>query len=203
MHSPVGSRLVGETYSSSKLAELLNKQAVIFRNGQGGVTFSGGEPLLQADFIAETIDQLTGIHVLLDTSGYGTESAFRLLIQRCKMVYLDLKLIDSELHRQYTGVDNGLILRNLDLLSEQAIPFVIRVPLVPGVTDTDENLLAIAKIARGRSGLERVDLLPYNKAAGGKYASVGRVFSPPYDENKPLNINTSFFKEMGVEVHVA
>jgi pyruvate formate lyase activating enzyme len=80
---------------------------------------------------------------------------------------------------------------------------VIRVPLVPGVTDTDENLSAIAKISQNLRGLRQVDLLPYNKAAGGKYASLGKTFSPPYDESKPLNINTAYFKKLGVEVHVA
>jgi pyruvate formate lyase activating enzyme len=203
MRSPAGERLVGQRYTSKVLAEILNRQAEILRNGEGGVTFSGGEALMQAEFVAETIDQLAGIHVLLDTSGFASESAFRLVVPRCDMVYYDLKLVDAEQHRKYTGADNGLILRNLKILSELDVPFVIRVPLVPGVTDTDENLSAIATVSQNLRGLRQVDLLPYNKAAGGKYASVGKTFSPPYDENRALNINTTFFEKAGVEVHVA
>jgi pyruvate formate lyase activating enzyme len=203
MCSPAGCRLVGRKYSSKSLAEILNKQADILRRGEGGVSFSGGEALMQADFVAETIDQLEGIHVLLDTSGYASEAAFKKVAKRSHMVYFDVKLVDPERHKRYTGVDNGPILRNLANLEAMAVPFVIRVPLVPGVTDTDENLMAIAKMSKGLRNLQRVDLLPYNKAAGGKYASLGKTFSPPYDENKVLNINTTVFEKLGVEVHVA
>jgi pyruvate formate lyase activating enzyme len=116
MRSSTGERLVGQNYSSKALAELLNKQVEILRRGEGGITFSGGEPLMQADFIAKTIDQLDDIHVLLDTSGYASMLAFEQVIRRCQMVYFDLKIVDPELHRRYTGVDNALILQNLEHL---------------------------------------------------------------------------------------
>ncbi len=164
-----GERLAGQEYSAPGLAALLNQQASILKDNEGGVTFSGGEPLLQAGFVVEVIDLLEDVHVLLDTSGYGREQSFRKLLDRSQLVYFDLKLIDPAAHRQYTGQDNELILRNLRILGESDKPFVIRVPLVPGVTDGNENLAAIARTISGFPGLERVDLLPYNKAAGSKY----------------------------------
>ena len=202
IRGPAGERVAGREYTSAALADILNRQADILRANEGGVTFSGGEPLGQAQFVTQVIDRLCGVHVLLDTSGYGSEGDFRLLVGRSDLVYYDLKLVDRQAHRRYTGVDNGPILRNLSVLSELGVPFVIRVPLVPGVTDTDRNLAAIGMTVRGLPGLVRVDLLPYNKAAGGKYHAAGVVFKPDYDESQPLNINTTVFEDLGLEVHV-
>ena len=96
MTGPAGNRWVGRTYSSTELAGLLVRQNAIFSANEGGVTFSGGEPLSQAGFIAEVIDQLEGIHVVLDTSGYGKPQDFELLLTRVNLVYFDLKIIDPE-----------------------------------------------------------------------------------------------------------
>ena len=203
MRSPVGERVAGKEYTAVELAELLNKQADILRVNEGGVTFSGGEPLLQSEFVAQVIDLLDDVHVLLDTSGYASEADFRRVAERSDLVFFDLKLIDSAAHRRYTGVDNAPILRNLRVMSALSVPFVIRVPLIPGVTDTDANLAAIADTVRGLPGLARVDLLPYNKAAGAKYESVGMEFKPDYDETRELNVNTQVFQQTNVPVRVA
>ncbi|MEN6357950.1 MAG: radical SAM protein [Armatimonadota bacterium] len=197
-------RIVGEKYQASEVADRLNSQADILCANEGGVTFSGGEPLMQSRFVKDIIDLLDKkLHIVLDTSGCGTHSDFQMLAARVDMVYFDLKLIDRQAHVKYTGVDNDPILCNLRALSEFEKPFVIRIPLVPTVTDTDENLSAIAKTVRGLPGLVRVDLLPYNKAAGGKYASAGMVFDPGYDESAQLNLNIDCFKKEQVEVRVA
>jgi pyruvate formate lyase activating enzyme len=203
IHGRAGDRIAGKEYTTHGLASLLNRQASILRASEGGITFSGGEPLLQAGFVAEVIDLLDDLHVLLDTSGYGLEEDFRLLLYRSDLIYYDLKLVDSEAHYHYTGCRNDLILANLRILSGSGKPFVIRVPLVPGVTDTDENLGAIAQTIRGLPGLVRVDLLPYNKAAGSKYRYAGMEFKPDYDESRQPNINTTLFKRSGIEVKVA
>jgi pyruvate formate lyase activating enzyme len=198
----VGERLAGRKYTATELAALLNQQADILRNNEGGITFSGGEPLLQAQFVAEVIDLLRDVHVLLDTCGYGDKQDFGCLVDRSDLVYFDLKLIDRSAHRHYTNRDNDLILDNLHSLSASGKPYVIRVPLVPGVTDTDENLASIAQTVRGLSGLLHVDLLPYNQAAGSKYQFAGMEFHPDYDETRPLNINTLPFEQAGVKVRV-
>ena len=202
IHGLAGERLAGQKYAAAELAALLNQQAEILRANEGGVTFSGGEPLLQAQFVAEVIDLLNDIHVLIDTCGYGDQQDFARLVVRSDLVYFDLKLIDPAAHRHYTGRDNDLILDNLQVLSASGKPFVIRVPLVPGVTDSDANLTSIAETLRGLSGLLRVDLLPYNQAAGSKYKFAGMEFNPDYDETRPLNVNTRIFEQRGVKVCV-
>jgi len=199
---PTGSRLAGRKYTADGLADLLNRQGVILRANEGGVTFSGGEPLAQAGFVSAVIDRLEALHVVLDTSGYGSSNDLQLLLNKVNLVYYDLKIVDPVLHRRYTGRSNRTILRNLAILSRSGKPYVIRVPLVPGVTDAEANLSAIARIARKLPGLLRVDLLPYNRAAGAKYPGVGRRFAPDYDEARSVNANTVPFEEAGLKVRV-
>jgi pyruvate formate lyase activating enzyme len=145
---------------------------------------------------------LDGLHVVLDTSGYADPEDFELLLKRVNLVYFDLKLIDSQLHRKYTGCDNDLILKNLMIMSASGVPYFIRVPLVPGVTDTPANLSAIANKVNGLPGLVQVDLLPYNRAAGAKYEAAGMEFLPDYDETRPVNSDVKIFEKMGIKVHI-
>jgi pyruvate formate lyase activating enzyme len=193
---------VGSRYEAAELAALLNRQAAVLKANTGGITFSGGEPLFQARFVAEVIDRLDGVHVVLDTCGYAEETEFRLVAAKCQLVYYDVKLIDAEAHRRYTGVDNALILSNLTCLGEMGVPFVVRVPLIPGVTDTNANLSAIALAVRAIPGLVGVDLLPYNRAAGGKYAALGMTFRPGFDEAAEVNANPEPFAAAGIEVRI-
>jgi len=202
IRSPVGERVAGVEYTSLEMAALLNQQVAILRANEGGVTFSGGEPLLQADFVAEVVDLLDDVHILMDTSGYGQEQDFCRLVDRSDLVFFDLKLIDGTAHQHYTGCDNAPILSNLQLLNEMGKPFVVRVPLVPGVTDTEQNLTGIVQTVRGLSALLRVDLLPYNKAAGSKYHYAGMEFKPDYNESGKLNPNTALFEQAGIKVSV-
>ena len=199
--TPAGERLSGKIFSPEELARILNKQSHIFRTNEGGVTFSGGEPLLQADFIARVIDLLDDIHVTLDTSGYASEESFRKVVEKTNLVLFDLKLINEAQHLKYTNVSNKEILHNLAVLSTMDTPYIIRIPLVPGVTDTDENLSAIAEKIRYLPGLIRVDLLSYNKTAGAKYKSVGLKFNPGFDEQKEVKMNTKIFEQAGLNVY--
>ena len=200
--SPSGDRLAGVEYTSHELAERLNRQRTLLQAGKGGVTFSGGEPLRQADFLAELIEQLDDLHIILDTSGYGTRRALRMLLKLVHLVYYDLKSTDPRIHQLYTGQSNRPILENLQILSASGVPFVLRVPLVPGVTDTVENLSAIAAVARTLPGLLHVDLLPYNRAAGAKYAAVGIPFQPTFAEDQPVNPRLELFEQAGLEARM-
>ena len=202
MRGASGERRVGAEYTADQIAALLNGQGEILRMSEGGVTFSGGEPLMQAPFVAAVIDRLDHMHVVLDTSGMGSEADFLLLAERSDLIYFDLKLVDPEQHQRYTGCDNAPILRNLRLMAALRRPSVIRVPLVPGVTDCDANLAAIASTVRGLPGLVGVDLLPYNRAAGGKYQALGMVFRPGYDETQAVNANSALFSNAGIPVRV-
>jgi pyruvate formate lyase activating enzyme len=200
--SDIGSRNVGQWFSSQALADIIQKEADVLRANDGGVTFSGGDPLMQAAFVADVIQQLEKLHVLIDTAGYGSEQDFKRVMQGVDMVYFDLKFIDTQLHERWTGVANKAILENLQLLSSTGIPFVIRIPLIPGVTDTEKNLGAIAKHVYQLPGLLRVDLLPYNRSAGAKYKSCGLSFEPDWNETQPCFTNTKVFKEKGLKVRI-
>ena len=148
---------------------------------EGGVTFSGGEPLLQSDFLAQSLDMLhqNGIHTAIETCGYASEEVFeRIVLERCDYVMMDIKLADSVEHMRYTGVDNALILRNANALMASGIPFVFRTPLIPDITDTQENLDSI-KAFIGDSPWEKI---PYNNLAGAKYSMLGRE----YDYHTPI-----------------
>ncbi len=203
MRSQAGERTIGRPYEAEELAAILNGQADILASAGGGVTFSGGEPLLQAPFVAEVIDLLGDTHVVLDTCGYAEPEAFADVAGRCDLLYFDIKLIDAEDHYRWTGRDNAPILRNLESLAELARPFVARIPLVPGVTDTPANLAAIAAQLAPMPSLERVELLPYNRAAGGKYAACGMTFDPAYDEDRAPRVDKEPFRRVGIEVRVA
>lgn len=198
LQTQTSERLVGKTYTSWELATLLNRHAPLLRD-HGGITFSGGEPLMQSRFVAETIDQLANLHVTLDTSGYASAEGFELVLGKCDLVLFDIKLIDANAHRRWTGVDNESILRNLDTLAASPTPFIVRVPLVPGVTDTEENLRAIALHLDRLPRRPRVELLPYNRAAGGKYAACGLEWRPTFDESADTLPALTAFLELNME----
>ena len=140
----------------------------------GGVTFSGGEPLMQADFVCAVSDMLRskGIHLAMETCGYAGEAVFRQVLDRMDFVMMDVKLADPILHKRYTSVDNSLILANLRTLQSSGKPYRIRTPLIPGITDIEENLNEIKKLI-GDADWEK---LPYNTLAGAKYENFGMRF---------------------------
>lgn len=167
--------VAGEEISAEKLVRRL-KRNQNFWGKNGGVTFSGGEPLMQADFVNEVVDLLGEIPTAIETSGYAAPDTFRSVISGMQLVYMDLKLADDDLHRKYTGVSNAPILENLKQLRESGIPCVIRTPLIPGITDTNENLNAIKQLAEGLPQ----ELLPYNQMAAAKYSLFDMEY--PYEQ---------------------
>lgn len=100
------------------------------------------------------------------------------------MVLLDIKHTDAAVHKQVTGVDNELILKNLDYICRQKIKFRVRVPLIPGINDSREVIENICRLVCGSEALDRIELLPYNKAAGAKYPMVGKIYNPGFDTER-------------------
>lgn len=166
--------VAGREISSHDLAARLSLDADLYKLSGGGVTLSGGEPLSQADFCAEVLTLLRekGIHTAIETCAHAPSEDFLRVIGQCDLVYCDLKLVDSQEHKHYTGVGNELILKNISLLRKSGVKYRIRVPLIPGITDTEENLAAIRAMTVG----DDVEYLPYNDLAGAKYAYLGREY---------------------------
>lgn len=182
----------GYSIDVEALAARIRRDEDIFRDSGGGVTFTGGEPLMQAEFLCEVLDRLTDIHKAVETCGYASEQTFKRVLERVDYMLFDVKLVDSELHKRWTGVGNELIKANLKTLCESGKPFVARVPLIPGVNDSAENMEATAELLVGAKGLQRVELLRYHKTAGAKYPMVGLDYAPDFDEDAEPEIHDTF-----------
>ena len=193
---------VGERVTEEALAERILKNADLLAATGGGVTFSGGEPLAQPAFLLAMLSRLSGsVHRAVQTSGYARAETFARVIGACDYMLYDLKLVDSEAHRAFCGVDNAPILANLRTLASSGVPFVLRVPLIPTVTDTVENLTAISRLLRD-TGVMYVELLPYNRAAGAKYPSLLRTYAPRFDEQAPVTPHEEIFAAYGIKTKI-
>ena len=165
--------ITGRRVESADLAKELRESAYLLGNSFGGFTFSGGEPLAQPRFLLALLEELKDYHLCIETSGYCDTKIFKEVIRKLNFVIMDIKLADGKAHREYTGLENTLILRNFEVLKNSEKPYVVRTPLVPNITDTPENLAAIEKIVGG-AGWEK---LPYNFFAGAKYKMLGMKFN--------------------------
>lgn len=193
----------GTVMEAEELADKLLRDEAIFRMNRGGVTFTGGEPLLQVRFLAEVLRRIhPHIHCAMETSGYASEKMFRMVLEHLDYVLFDCKQTDDVLHRRYTGVSNAPILRNLEVLKESGKEFVVRIPLIPEVNDTMENMKRVAKLLKDAKSLKRVELLRYNKLAGAKYEMVGMTYNPSFDINVMPVCHTEAFDEEGIGVMV-
>ena len=163
-----------------------------------GVTFSGGEPTGQPEFLLEVLDRTAAMHRAIETSAYCSSKVFSAVLARVDYVMMDLKLMDPERHRHYTGVPNEPILENLERLKKSGKPFRIRIPVIPGVNDSDENFEQTALRLTDAPALEQVELLPYHVTAGAKYAMVGRQYRPEFDTAAAPNLNTGIFLAHGI-----
>lgn len=167
----------GTTLPADQLVELLLRDRLLYETSGGGVTFSGGEATLYPDYLEQVLRELKreGIHTALQTCGlFDFEQFSARLLPGIDQLYFDIKLFDPDLHLRFTGRDNRPILDNLmrltDMAPEKLIP---RVPLIPGITATRQNLTAVASLLK-KLGLTRIELLPHNPAGGQKRRAIGR-----------------------------
>jgi len=171
---------VGSYYHVDALVETLLKERIFYETSGGGVTFSGGEPTLFMDYVGTVMQKLKmkGIHVALQTSGmFNLQEFSKKLLPYIDLIFFDLKLIDSNRHREFTGRGNGLILENFRYLARNAsVPVVPRIPLIPGITATRENLSGLADFLKD-TGFTSATLLPYNPGGIAKAGLIGRPVS--------------------------
>jgi pyruvate formate lyase activating enzyme len=194
-------RISGEDYTAMQLYSILEMNFKILNMNAGGITLSGGEPLMQGEFLSEIIDLLKGkVHIALQTCGYASSNLFNKIISKVDLVLFDMKIMNKEKALEYEGVDNQVILDNLELLKKSNVPFIIRIPLIPTVVDTEENINEIINRIKGSESLLRVELLPYNKLAGSKYLMIGRKYTPKFDENINSEFHLDLFKANGIIV---
>ena len=164
----------GRDMTAIELVNELATNADIMNESGGGVTFSGGEPLAQAQFLLELIPLLKdrGIRLAIETSGHAPASDYQAVLSQLDFVYQDVKLLNAAAFRRWTGGDLSIVLENISWLRKSGVPYSFRVPLIPGVNDDAESRGAFAAFAAG----SKVEYLPYNTAAGAKYPMLGRVY---------------------------
>ncbi len=172
------SRLVGKEVSAREVMNEIEKDIIFYDESGGGVTFSGGEPLLQPDFLKSMLLACheQELHTIVDTSGYVPWASLESIRSHTNLFYYDIKLIDDHLHQKYVGVSNRLILSNLEKLVEMEHKVELRIALIPGITDTEENINAIRDYVHKLPGIVGLAILPYNQIGEDKYRRFGMPF---------------------------
>lgn len=200
--------LSGKAMPVAEIMEEIEKQRVFFDQSGGGVTFSGGEPLLHPEFLIELLDECgrRGIHRAVDTAGLVNTDILLELAKRTDLFLFDLKLMNSEKHREWVGVPNQKIQENLALLAETGANINIRIPLIGGVNDDVENMTETARFVASLSGeKKKVNLLPYHKIAQAKYQKLGRpeafrLLEEPSEEARQRAV--AIFEQFGVQAEI-
>jgi pyruvate formate lyase activating enzyme len=199
--------LSGRVITSEELYEIIARDIAFYRNSNGGVTFSGGEPLMQPSFLLEMLRKCkeNGIHTAVDTCGWADSRSVLEILPYTDLFLFDLKIIDDDLHRIHTGQPVLPILENLALIAKSGTEVVIRFPLIPGITDTDQNLRDIAETMK-KNGLVQLCLEPYHTLGQEKYEEHGMRYQLDrisfYDSDQVRTIQ-EFFLSNGLECVVS
>jgi pyruvate formate lyase activating enzyme len=175
---PSGARqLVGRWMSVEQVLEAVKRDLVFFDESGGGVTVSGGEPLMQAEFVEGLLEgcRANGIHTAVETCGVVSRKALLRVSEQTDLFLYDVKLMDSAKHRKYCGAPNETILGNLSALAEVHKAIVVRIPIIPGINDDNENLEQTRRFL-SPLGIFRVDLLPYHEIGVNKYKRLGMEY---------------------------
>lgn len=161
----------GKVASVEEVIEEVKKDMPFYENSGGGVTLSGGEPTMQPEFCLALLQESkkAGMHTALDTSGYVKWEIFKEILKYVDLVLYDIKHIDPVKHKEYTGLSNELILSNLRKIDELGNPVEIRMPTIPGLNDSEDNLTAMAQFLSEIKSVQRIRLLPYHRLGEGKY----------------------------------
>jgi pyruvate formate lyase activating enzyme len=172
---------VGREMTISQVMAEIERDIAFFDESRGGVTFSGGEPLQQPDFLLALLQACKAkeIHTAVDTSGLAPWKTLERIGGYVDVFLYDLKLMDEARHRRFTGVSNRLILSNLQALSERGQNILLRLPVIPGINDDDETMRQIGRFAGGLPSLNGVNLLPYHHIAVEKYARLNKTYRLP------------------------
>jgi len=169
--------IIGRELSVEDIMEEIEKDRVFYEESAGGVTFSGGEPLAQLEFLNSVLDKCKkkGLHTVLDTCGYVPYDDLEEIAKKINLFLYDFKLIDDKKHQEAIGVSNKLIIENLKKLSEMGSKIVVRIPIIEGVNDADENITRTAKFIASLPGIKEISLLPYHKGGRQKYARLSKA----------------------------
>jgi pyruvate formate lyase activating enzyme len=173
--------LIGREMTVEQVMREIERDAPFYRESGGGVTFSGGEPLLQHRFLLSLLRASAGrgFHTVVDTAGYASPDVLFRVAEFTDLFLYDLKSVNEEIHRRFTGMSGALIRGNLERLASWGKRVVIRMPIVPGVNDSPANLEAAGRFIASLGNVVRIQLLPYHMTGVDKYARLGMPYSLP------------------------
>ncbi len=187
----------------SEVLAVIERDRMFYDMTGGGVTLSGGEPLLQTGFVRELTRECRerGIHTAIETTLFSDIEVIKRAIEFIDLVFVDIKHMDSQVHEQFTGVRNERILENIRMVDSMGKEFIIRVPFVPGFNDDDATQRSIYEWASNLENLKWIEILPYHRLGMTKYLGLGR-FYPMGDLNPVSKQSLSYLKAMGAEFGV-
>ncbi len=198
---------IGTEFTVSELMKEIEKDVIFYDESGGGITISGGEPLMQPEFLYGLLKECKAkdIHTAVDTSGYASQGIFNKIYDYVDLFLFDLKIIDEKEHLKYVGVPNKLILSNLINLNQKGKKVRIRVPLIPGITDSEKNLNQIIETISNLKTISNIDLLPYNEMSEGKYSRFKKQFELKNLKTQPevtINRIKKSFEPLGCEISI-
>lgn len=198
---------LGRYSSIDEIMAEIDKEAVFYNESGGGVTLSGGEPLLQPDFAIELLKTCKhrGYNTALDTCGYVKQEVLAKAARFTDLILYDLKHHDTNKHKHYTGVDNALILENLSFLIKLGKVIRVRIPLIPGTNDSEEDMEAFSVSLKNIGFKGQIDLLPFHNLADSKYARLiqeNRMKGVRNMKNSELVPAKKYFEAQGFEVKI-
>jgi pyruvate formate lyase activating enzyme len=183
---------IGYEISVEELLKIITQDNVFYDESKGGVTFSGGEPLLQHKFLLASLQKCKelGFHTTLDTCGYAEKAIFKQIIPFVDLFLYDIKILNKDKHKEYTSASNELILTNLQLLEEKKKRAIIRIPVIPTINTDNNELAEMGELLSKMSFIESIELLPYHQLGVEKYRKLGR-------ENRMTEIIPPTVKQLG------
>lgn len=197
--------IIGQEMTVREVITEILKDRIFFEQSGGGVTFSGGEPLLQIDFLQELMKECRkeNLHLTLDTSGMAAQKDLEQIDGLVDLFLYDLKIMNENLHREFVGTSNHSILQNLKFLSEKQQNIIIRIPLIPQLTDTKSNLDEMLNFLQKCPQIKEINLLPYHNIAAEKYRKLNlkyRAFPEPTPQS--LDKVKRFWNNAGYNVKI-
>lgn len=179
----------GKEMTVEEVLKEIEKDVLFYDESEGGVTFSGGEPFFQPDFLGALLEECKkkSIHTVVDTCGYAPYETIDKISDKVDLFLYDIKMMDDKKHRKYTGVSNKLILENFEKLAENGSNLLVRFAIIPGLNDDEDNITKTAEFILS-CGIKQIDLLPYHRAGIEKYKSLDKAYKiektqPPSDQD--------------------
>lgn len=172
-------RIVGKEMTVEEVIDEIMKDSSFYKRSGGGVTFSGGEPLMQPDFLLEILKECKRLKVntAIETSGYADSDVIKEIAKYLDLIYYDIKHIDPNKHKELTGLPNEKILDNLKSLNDMRSSIIVRIPIIPTCNDDENNIKGIAEFCVRLKSIVRIELLPYHNLGESKYRSINKEYS--------------------------